>query len=205
MNTITKTFFINADPDGTIRYFKTQDNRSPSIDVITVVAGTSMLTSAAQVSQLTLNAIPGFGDEVTFFDDSGVLHVRSVIAKADATHFQVSGSNVTVTGKPFTFRPVRGGTAATDGWHDVSNALSKTIQYHVTTLGSTTVVFTIEGKQGGPGAVPTLLYSVSIAATGTGAFKVIPEDVVSIRVGVSVTGGPATDSASAWVTYTVTP
>lgn len=202
MNTITKTYFINADPDGTVRYFKTEEGRSPSTGVIAAIASITLTSDAPSLLPLTANAIAGFGDEITFKDDAGVTQVRTILTKPLATTVTISGAAVTVTGKPFTFRPVRGGTTATDGWHDVSSALSRTIQTHVTTKTSTTVVVSVEGKMGGPGAVPSVLVGYSHAATG-GIFTPIPEDIMSIRVGVSTTGDAAGDVVSAWVTYTV--
>lgn len=133
--------------------------------------------------------------------------VRRLVTWTSPTQIVVD-SNITLpAGTNWFWYPFKQGTAVTDGWHHVGDLAEISVYFDVTTLGSTTIEANIE-LGGGPFSAPvqattnpaavSATVSLSIAAVGRKVVEVLSV-AQSLRVGLRVTGGPATDAVTVWV------
>ena len=123
--------------------------------------------------------------------------VRRVTAKASPTSITVDSAVTLAAGTAWFWVPFKSGTAATDGWHLVTDLSAITVFVDVETLASTTVVATIQAG-GGPGAAPQTLTTLTFSAAGQQRYDVTSV-VQSLRVGLATTGDAAGDAVSAWL------
>lgn len=126
-------------------------------------------------------------------------NLRSVTVNT-AVNLENSGN-----GYPFSFRTIRGGTADTDGWHNVKGWVNKVAKVELLTLVSTGGLdYSIEGRLTGDGSTkPTQLATGNIASTtfpACCAMVPVLEAVSDIRIGLKWgTADGGVDSVSAYI------
>jgi hypothetical protein len=202
VNLESKTFQLDTDPDATYYYATVSEIHNLSKGVFSTSGAATTLTTAdaATFAMLTASTVAGRGDQIIFMDDAGATHVRSVLTRS-GTSITISGANVTVTSKPFSWRAVRGGTGANDGWHDTLGAEYVTVQVRVATRTSTSIEFQVEARSDEPGAL-AIPIGTAKSFNGTapqGDYVEVPKGFGQVRCGIKSSTDAAGDSCSAFL------
>lgn len=123
--------------------------------------------------------------DLLYFRDENTVTIRKIVTYTSTEEIVVD-SAVTLTGATtaLRWRDVTCATTATAGWIDVGGFEEVVVQLDITTLGSTSITMTVQGKIAG-GTGGALFTTSALTATGT-TFYIITEPVDSIRVGLKV-------------------
>jgi hypothetical protein len=202
---ITKTLHFRADAGATATYGFYTDKDTLRGAGTTV--GSSTTTTALDAAMNTFGPV-GVGDILWARKGNVTVGgisvdqdlVRRLTAKASETSTTVDVAwDLSATGGyVMEYQKLVSGTTVNDGWFYTAGLDQKHIKVNVDTLGSTTIVVNIEGRYDFPDAIPVqIVTALSLNATGS-TDTAITADWPMMRVGLSVTGGPAVDSVSVY-------
>lgn len=199
----TRPLFQTYDiQDVVFRYGKYADKFSMAFGLVKT-SGSSTTVSSQDAAASAKALLPvDISDEIAVHRPDATDN-RIVVTNADDDTITV-GTAVDwqngTSGRAYHYRKFFSGTTATDGWVQKDPKSQVTVQVIITTLGSTSIEVSIQGRMAGAYSTAVdLITSVSFTATG-GAFYVIPEDVEDFRVGFKRTGA-GTNSVSAYANF----